>query len=77
MQNIELKDKIIRNIIKGMDNNMLSNNDLIDIIEATGSFLNLRTISDYATQNNLSYNGAKNHRNVRKIFNVRFVVEND
>ncbi len=33
MQNNELKDKIIINIIKGMDHNMLSNTDLIDIIE--------------------------------------------
>ena len=33
MQNNELKDKIIINIIKGMDHNMLSNTDLIEIIE--------------------------------------------
>jgi hypothetical protein len=29
----ELKDKIALNIHKGMDNNMLSNNDLVHIIE--------------------------------------------
>jgi hypothetical protein len=53
MQNNELKDKIILNIMKGMENDMLSNNDLIEIIESTGSFLNLMTISDYAKQNNI------------------------
>jgi hypothetical protein len=73
----DLKDKIIINIHKGMDSNMLSNDDLVQIIEVCGYYLNIKTIPDYATQNNLSYNGAKNHRNVRKIFNVRFVIEND
>jgi hypothetical protein len=73
----DLKDKIIINIHKGMNSNMLSNDDMVQIIEVCGSYLNIKTIPDYATQNNLSYNGAKNHRNVRKIFNVRFVIEND
>ena len=77
MQNNELKDKIIINIIKGMDHNMLSNTDLIDIIEVAGSFLNLRTISDYAKQNNISYNGAKHFRDKIKLFNVSFVIDND
>jgi hypothetical protein len=77
MQNNELKDKIILNIMKGMENNMLSNNDLIEIIEAAGSFLNLRTISDYAKQNNKSYNGVKNFREKIELFNVNFVIDND
>ncbi len=71
-----LKDKIIINISKGVDNNVLSNDDLLQIIECVGDYLNLATISKYATKNNLSYNGAKNHRNVKNIFGVRFVVDN-
>lgn len=77
MQGSELKDKIILNIMKGMEQNMLSNTDLIEIIEAAGSFLNLRTISDYAKQNNISYNGAKNFRDNVELFNVNFVIDND
>ena len=55
----------------------LSNNDLIQLIEVAGAFLNLQTIPDYAKAKNLSYNGAKNHRNVVEIFNVKFVIDND
>lgn len=76
MQKSELKDKIILNIMKGVDNDLLNNEDLIHIIETCGSYLNIQTIPNYATQNDLSYNGAKNHRDVRKIFNVRFVIDN-
>jgi len=77
MQNNELKDKIILNIMKGMENNMLSNNNLIDIIEAAGKYLNLMTISDYAKQNNITYNGAKHFRDKIELFNVNFVIDND
>jgi len=71
-----LKDRIILNISKGVDNNVLSNDDLLQIIECVGDYLNLATISKYATKNDLSYNGAKNNRNIKKIFGVRFVVDN-
>ena len=35
-----LKDKIIINISKGVDNNVLSNDDLLQIIECVGDYLN-------------------------------------
>jgi hypothetical protein len=54
----------------------LSNNDLVQIIELCGRYLNLQTISDYA-KNGISYNGAKHNRMVKEIFNVRFVIDND
>jgi hypothetical protein len=73
----ELKDKIALNIHKGMDNNMLSNNDLVQIIELCGSYLNLSTIPDYAKKNNISYNGAKKFRNIKKIFGTKYVIDND
>jgi hypothetical protein len=77
MQNNELKDKIIRNIYIGMSNNMLSNNDLIDIIETSGSYLNLMTISDYSKHNKISYNGAKHFREQLELFGVKFIIDND
>ena len=73
----DLKDKILLNIHKGMENNILSNDDLIQIIEQCGSFLNLKTISDYAKDNNMSYNGAKKFRTVKKIFNINFIIDNN
>jgi hypothetical protein len=76
MQNIELKDKINLNIMKGVDNNMLSNDGLIEIIKTCGSYLNLRTISDYSKENNISYNGAKNFRYKVELFGVKFIIDN-
>ena len=46
-------------------------------IELAGDFLNLQTISDYAKENNISYNGAKKFRNNIELFGVKFVIEND
>ena len=77
MHNSELRDKINVNIMKGMHNNLLSNDDLVEIIQNCGSYLNLRTISDYAKENNISYNGVKNFRNKVKLFGVKFIIEND
>jgi hypothetical protein len=55
----------------------LSNNDLVQLIEVAGAFLNLKTISEYAKDNNLTYNGVKNHRKVVEIFNTKFVIDNE
>jgi len=73
----DLKDKILLNIHKGMENNMLSNNDLVKIIEHTGKLLNLQTVSDYAKSNRISYNGAKNFRTKVSLFNTNFIIDND
>lgn len=56
--------------------NEISNDFLVQLIEHAGSYLNLQTISDYAKANGLSYNGVKNCREIREIFNVKFVIEN-
>ena len=72
-----LKDKILKNIHIGMENGLLSNDDMVQIIESAGSYLNLKTISDYAKITGISYNGAKKHRHIRQIFNVKFVIDND
>ena len=71
-----LKDKILRNIHIGMDRDLLSNNDLVQIIESAGSYLNIKTISDYAKINGISYNGAKHHRDNVSIFGVKFIIDN-
>lgn len=58
-------------------NGELSNNDLVQLIEVAGAFLNLQTISNYAKSKNISYNGVKNHRNVVEIFKTKFVIDNE
>lgn len=54
-----------------------SNDDLVKIIEQAGSYLNIRTISNYAKESGMSYNGAKKHRQNVTIFNTKFIIDND
>ena len=62
---------------KSVQDGKWSNEALVQLIELTGSFLNLSTITDYATQKGLTYNGVKKCRNIRPIFGVKFVIDNN
>ena len=53
-----------------------TNDDLVQFIELVGQYLGLETITDYAKNHNMSYNGVKEHREVREIFKVKFVIDN-
>lgn len=64
---------IHENVVTGK----LSNDELVQLIEQCGSYLNLKTIPDYAKEKGISYNGAKKFRRVVKIFNVKFIVDNE
>lgn len=50
---------------------------MVQLIELCGNYLNLKTIPDYAKENNISYNGVKKYRNVIRIFNIKFVIDNE
>lgn len=54
----------------------LSNHDLVQIIEHCGAFLNLKTRSAYAKENNMSYNGVKKHRTNVRLFGATFIIDN-
>lgn len=71
------KGKIQEYISKVMYKGDLSNADLVQIIELCGGFLNLKTISEYAKENNMSYNGVKKFRNIVEVFGCKFVIDND
>lgn len=64
-------------IVESLQNNELSNDNLVQIIELCGTFLNLQTIPKYAKDHNLSYNGAKKCRQVKTILGVKFVIDNE
>lgn len=68
--------KVSNLIADQMQNDELSNDDLVQIIELCGGFLNLQTIPKYAKEHNLSYNGAKKCREVKEILGVKFVIDN-
>ena len=49
--------------------------DLVQLFERLNSYANLQTISDYAKENNMSYNGVKKYRNIITLFGVKFVYD--
>jgi len=55
----------------------LSNSDLVQIIELAGEYLNLQTISNYAKDSGLSYNGVKKCRNIINLFGCKLVIDNE
>lgn len=80
IQNFELMDlteKICNHLSDRIESNQLSNDELVKIIEHIGSYLNLKTISDYSRENGISYNGTKHFRKVKIIFNTKFVIDNE
>ena len=68
----KLKEYISKTAMKGE----LDNDSLVQIIELCGGFLNLKTISQYAKDNNISYNGVKKCRNVIEVFGNKYVIDN-
>lgn len=72
-----LIETICNHISERIEANDLSNEDCIKIIECVGGYLNLQTVSDYAKNNGKSYNGVKNFRTIKEIFNVKFVIDNE
>lgn len=72
-----LINKIEQHLSERITNGDLQNNELVQLIEHIGMYLNLQTIPDYAKSNGKSYNGVKKFRNGVTIFNVKFVVDND
>lgn len=73
----EKNEKIKHFIFQKFQNGELNNDTLVQLIEQTGNYLNLKTISDYAKENKMSYNGVKNNRKIIEFFNVKFVIDND
>ncbi len=57
MKTIENTDKTKEFIYNKFINGSLNNDSLIQIIELCGMLCNLQSISDYAKENNMSYNG--------------------
>ena len=72
-----LVNKIKNRLSYNIQNNELTNEELIQIIEHIGYYLNIRTISDYAKNNSISYNGAKKFRKNVTIFGVKFIIDNE
>ena len=70
-------DKIEEYVYKCLQKDELSDEDLVQIIERVNNYLNLKTIQKYSIDNGISYNGAKKHRKIIKLFGCKFIADND
>lgn len=70
----QLRDKIFSNY----ENGAVSDEQLVQTIELAAMHLNLRTVTNYAKSNNITYNGALK-RKLRKIEidKITFIIDNE
>ena len=70
-------NKIEEYIYKCAQNDELTNENMVQIIERVNSYLNLKTINNYAKDNKISYNGVKNNRTIITLFGCKLVADNE
>mgnify|MGYP000253542077 CR=1 FL=1 len=51
--------------------------DVVQVFERLSTYANLKTISNYAKDNEMSYNGVKNNREIITLFGCKFVADNN
>ena len=70
----QLQEKLFKNYEAGA----ISDDELVQIIEQAAGYLNLKTITNYAKANKISYNGAiKRKLNKITIDNQVFIIDNE
>ena len=77
MQLSDIENEVLERYAKYLHNQNPSVDFLVQIIELSGSHLNLETISDYCRRTGMSYNGAKNHRQIIELFGVKYIIDNE
>lgn len=77
MQLTDFEIKSLEKLQESFIEGRISTDCLVQIIEQCGSFLNLKTISNYAKENGISYNGAKKFRKNIQLFGTKFILDND
>lgn len=70
-------DKIEEYIYKCLQKGELSNDNLVQIIERINVYLNLKTIQQFATDNEKSYNGAKKYQTIISLFGCKLIADNN
>lgn len=68
--------KAISALDKSIHEGKWNNDYLVQLIEVIDSYGIIKTLPDYAKENGLSYNGVKKCRKAIKLFNVKFVIDN-
>ena len=78
----ELSKIIKEHLGKRLHNSELTNDEMVELIDTVGMYLNLRTVANYATLENISYNGVLARIKSGKIkeyelFGVKFIISNE
>jgi len=58
-------------------NGKWSNEGLIKLVQLIEPYLNAKSISQYAKEYEMSYNGVRDHRKSELLFGVKFILDND
>lgn len=66
----------LNKLVISIEENKWSKEALVQLIELVGSYLDLKTIPEYAKQASKSYNGVKKFRDIHVIFGIKFVIDN-
>lgn len=61
---------------ESIHNGKWSNEGLVELIILAGDYMNIKTIPDYAKENNMTYSGVKKFRKVVEIFGVKLIIDN-
>ena len=79
MKTTEKGNKLLNFIIDKFENNELLNGDLVENIKLSGGYLNLRTITKYAKDEGITYQGVLKRPDIDivELFGVKFVIDND
>jgi hypothetical protein len=67
--------QITDRLFKLMHEGKIEKADLVQIFEHTASILNARTLSNYARDNGISYNGAKLQKEMAVINGIKFIIQ--
>lgn len=70
----ELKDNIFQNY----ENGLIQDEYLVQIFEQIATYLNLKTITNYAKANGITYNGALKRKTHKvQIDKITFIIDNE
>lgn len=71
-------ERIRERLFECIHNGMIETPDLVQIFEVIGNdYLNCQTLSNYARNKGISYNGAKLQKNITKINGTKFIIDNE
>lgn len=70
-------NELLENIEVNYQNGNYTNDDLVQIIELASVYLNLKTVTNFAKANKITYNGALKRKTQKiRIDKIIFIIDN-